>query len=265
VTRHRISAPVVDLLRSPDGPRDRQLLFGDTVRIEETKSGWNRVIADKDGYTGWLRTDQLTADTPATHWITAPATHAYQEADFKSRDLVSLSFGSRIQARTETDRFVETELGYIPKVHTAPMTAKPDDPVEVAKLFLGTPYLWGGNSRFGIECVINFAIRMDAWTDNRLRSGGSQLDDHRSVSGIRVFFCGCSDCDVPAMRVWRGRTPSDRRGRWQVLIGKLDRFVTIEIDINQPTRWFAKDDSDVAWIRKDLRFQTKFGPITSRR
>lgn len=152
MTRHRISAPVVDLLRGPDGPRVRQLLFGDTVHIEETKRGWGRVIADKDGYSGWLRTEQLTADASATHWITAPATHAYQESDFKSRDLVSLSFGSKIQASTETDRFVETELGYIPKVHTAPIAAKPEDPVEVAELFLGTPYLWGGNSRFGIDC-----------------------------------------------------------------------------------------------------------------
>ncbi len=26
------------------------------------------------------------------------------------------------------------------------------DPVAVAALFLGTPYLWGGNSRDGIDC-----------------------------------------------------------------------------------------------------------------
>ena len=26
------------------------------------------------------------------------------------------------------------------------------EPVEVAGLFLGTPYLWGGNSRWGIDC-----------------------------------------------------------------------------------------------------------------
>ena len=56
----------------------------------------------------------------------------------------------------------------------------------------GSQHRCGNNSRFGIECVIDFAIRMDAWTDNRLRSGGSQLDDHRSVFGISVFFCGCS-------------------------------------------------------------------------
>lgn len=152
MTRLRISRPVVDLLRDPDGPRDRQVLFGDTVQVTYEKDGWSRVIADKDGYTGWVQTDQLTKGTPATHWIKAPATHAYETADFKSRDLVSLSFGSKIPAMSETDRYLETELGFIPKVHAAPISETSQDPVAVAELFLGTPYLWGGNSRFGIDC-----------------------------------------------------------------------------------------------------------------
>ncbi|WP_171237905.1 C40 family peptidase [Ruegeria sp. HKCCA5763] len=152
MTRLRISKPVVDLLRDPEGPRDRQVLFGDTVQVAEEKDGWSRVIADKDGYTGWLQTDQLTHDIPATRWIKAPATHAYESANFKSRDLVSLSFGSKIHVLAETDRYLETEWGFVPKVHTAPISDTPHDPVAVAELFLGTPYLWGGNSRFGIDC-----------------------------------------------------------------------------------------------------------------
>ncbi|NOD64937.1 MULTISPECIES: C40 family peptidase [unclassified Ruegeria] len=152
MTRLRISKPVVDLLRDPKGPRDRQVLFGDTVQVADEKDGWSRVIADKDGYTGWLQTDQLTHDIPATHWIKAPATHAYESADFKSRDLESLSFGSKVHVLAETDRYLETELGFVPKGHTAPISETQQDPVAVAELFLGTPYLWGGNSRFGIDC-----------------------------------------------------------------------------------------------------------------
>ncbi|WP_298851236.1 C40 family peptidase [uncultured Ruegeria sp.] len=152
MTHQSISAPVVDLLRCPEGPRDRQVLFGDTVQVVDTKNGWSRIVADKDGYTGWLQSDLLSADVTATHWINVPATHAYEDADFKSRDLASLSFGSKIRALSETGRFVETGLGFVPKVHTVPITEKPQEPVAVAELFLGTPYLWGGNSRFGIDC-----------------------------------------------------------------------------------------------------------------
>jgi len=152
VNRARVIRPVVDLLRSPKGPRDRQLLYGDGLDVTEQSGGWCRVVSDKDGYQGWLRADQLGPDAPATHWIWAPATHAYSEPDIKSPDRVSLSFGSRIVVLSQQDRFVETELGFIPAVHVKPVGTLLNDPIAVAELFLGTPYLWGGNSRWGLDC-----------------------------------------------------------------------------------------------------------------
>jgi len=152
MTRQRIINPVVDLLRTPTGPRDRQLLFGDTVSVTETRDGWSQITADKDGYSGWVRSEQLGPEKPETHWVTAPSTHAYAEADMKSPDLVSLSFGSRLQALSEKNGFLETELGFIPAVHAKLSATRLTDPVAVAELFLGTPYLWGGNSRFGLDC-----------------------------------------------------------------------------------------------------------------
>lgn len=152
MTRLRVIQPVIDLLRQPDGPRDRQLLYGDTVEVTDEKNGWSRITADKDNYSGWARSTHLGPDIPHTHMITAPATHAYEQADMKTRDLTSLSFGSTLQALSETEAFVETELGFIPAAHIAPVAETQTDPVAVAELFLGTPYLWGGNSRFGIDC-----------------------------------------------------------------------------------------------------------------
>lgn len=144
--------PVVDLLRAPDGPRDRQLLFGETVDRYETHCGHSFVQARKDGYVGYLPDAALGPHQTSTHWVSAPATHLYASADIKSPDRQMLSFGSRLSARVETGAFIETAKGFVPRVHLRPVPERLNDPVAVAELFLGTPYLWGGNSRLGIDC-----------------------------------------------------------------------------------------------------------------
>ena len=152
MTKARIIDPVVNLLRRPKGSRDRQLLFGDIVTVSQRQHGWSRVTADKDNYAGWVASDHLGTIEPQTHWIVAASTHAYAAPDMKSTDRISLSFGSRIRALSEQDGFLETALGFIPAVHAAPAYSRLTDPVAAAQLFLGTPYLWGGNSRFGLDC-----------------------------------------------------------------------------------------------------------------
>ena len=147
-----IHVPVADLLRRPDGPRDRQLLYGDVVTVKEVTGDWSRILSEKDGYPGWVRSEVLGDAQQPTHWVAAPATHAYSRPDMKSAERVCLSFGSRLAARSETNGFIETDAGFVPAVHLVGIGTKFDDPVSVAALFLGTPYLWGGNSRAGIDC-----------------------------------------------------------------------------------------------------------------
>ncbi|MEY8840756.1 NlpC/P60 family protein [Cribrihabitans sp. XS_ASV171] len=148
----QIARPVVNLLRSPEGPRDRQLLFGDRVEELEKSGDWRRVRAAKDGYEGWVPARALELPWEPSHWVSAPATHVYSDPDIKSADCLSLSFGSRVTAVGEDDKFVETPMGHVPRQHLHPAATMLEDPVAVAALFLGTPYLWGGNSRWGIDC-----------------------------------------------------------------------------------------------------------------
>jgi len=148
----RIALPIVDLLRAPDGPRDRQLLCGETVEVLNQTQDWHHVRAAKDGYQGYLRSAALAPAQTNSHWISAPSSHSYCAADFKSRERAALSHGSRVLVSGYEDRFAKTDQGYIPKVHLIPLGQHMSDPVSVALLFLGTPYLWGGNSSFGIDC-----------------------------------------------------------------------------------------------------------------
>lgn len=151
-TARQVIAPLSDLFRAPGGARDRQVLFGETLCVLEDRDGWSFVQADKDGYVGYVPSAALGPKQAATHWVTAPATHAYRDASIKSPDLLTLSFGCRITGIGETADFIETATGHIPKVHLHDIGHVMPDLAATAALFLGTPYLWGGNSRVGIDC-----------------------------------------------------------------------------------------------------------------
>ena len=148
----QLALPLSDLLRAPDGARDRQLLCGELVTVFEERAGWSFVQASKDAYVGYLPSKHLEPTQAMTHWICAPASHAYSKADFKSQDRCGLSHGSRLRVDGYEGRFAATNQGFVPATHLAPLTQVQSDPVSVAELFLGTPYLWGGNSRWGIDC-----------------------------------------------------------------------------------------------------------------
>ncbi|MFK7878669.1 NlpC/P60 family protein [Roseobacter sp.] len=148
----RVTVPVADLHRTPTGPRDRQLIYGDPVTVLQHDGNWRLIKSEKDGYCGYVMADVLGAPAIATHAVTARMTQAYAAPDIKSSDRVTLSFGSRLTAIAETPIFIETELGHIPRQHLHRTSDTATDPIAVASLFLGTPYLWGGNSGWGLDC-----------------------------------------------------------------------------------------------------------------
>lgn len=149
----QVAAPVADLLRAPGGARDRQLIRGAGVTVYEEREGWAFVEAAADGYVGYVPIEALGERTAPTHVVSARASHAYGEPDFKSPELMTLSLGSLLAVDGESARLASTDAGFVPRVHLREIGPGDEpDPVCVAERLLGTPYLWGGNSAWGIDC-----------------------------------------------------------------------------------------------------------------
>lgn len=195
--RAAVTAPLTDLLSSPDGARDRQLNFGQPVTIIDDVPGWSFVQSDLDGYCGWVAADAVGTDQPdATHRVAAPGTHVYRHPDIKRGEIMALSLGARFAVEAVEGRFVRLATGgWVPAVHVADRPSV--DPVTVAQSLIGTPYLWGGNSRWGIDC--SGLVQM-ALTSCRIACPGDSDMQWREV-GVEVPLTEVRRGDL---LFWRG-------------------------------------------------------------
>lgn len=167
----RVTVPVAGLYREPyhASPLDTQAIRGDRVTLFEcTGSGWAWVQIVHDDYVGWMDGTAFSEEgQDPTHRVCVPRTVLFSEPDIKSPPLDFLPLGAAVRVAGEaTDhnaRYAVLEpKGAIVSQHLCPIGHQFDDFVSVAELLTGTPYLFGGNSAFGIDCsaLIQIAMRM---------------------------------------------------------------------------------------------------------
>ncbi|UWQ18097.1 C40 family peptidase [Jannaschia sp. M317] len=148
-----VQQPLVNMSDTPRGDRSSQLLFGEAFRVIDERDGFAFGQSLRDGYCGYVLSGALARQEAATHWVAAPATHLYPKARLKAPPEVAIFFGSHLRVTADMGDFQKVSTGhFIPTVHLQKLRARFSDPVGVADMFLGTPYLWGGSSRWGIDC-----------------------------------------------------------------------------------------------------------------
>jgi cell wall-associated NlpC family hydrolase len=140
---------------SCDAELSTQALKGERVTIYDRNGegfAWGQL--NSDGYVGWLPDRALAKPAAApTHKIIAIRTFAFPGPSIKLPPVDTLVMGGMINVVREERPFAVTREGwYLPLQHVGSIERHAEDFVAVAERFVGTPYLWGGKSSFGIDC-----------------------------------------------------------------------------------------------------------------
>ena len=164
-----------------------QALKGERVTIYDYNGegfAWGQL--NSDGYVGWLPERALAKPGgKPTHKVTAIRTFAFPGPSIKLPPAETLVMGALVTVTREDGPFAVTREGwYLPRQHVGRIDRYEDDFVAVAERFVGTPYLWGGKSSFGIDCSGLVQVALNAAGTGCPRDSDMQQDGLGRLLGL---------------------------------------------------------------------------------
>lgn len=197
----------VSLRAAPDlqAAQVTEALPGEALELLWEQGDWARVRTRHDGYLGWARRADLTAQAPAEPLtVTALRAHAFAGPRVSAPILAELCFGAQLGQRDGEESL--TEEGRRWQAVTLPdgqaawvqavtlEAAEVTDPAAFALRFLDTPYVWGGRSAWGLDCSGLTQLVFAAASRPLPRDADQQQAALRNVTGPQrgdlAFFPG---------------------------------------------------------------------------
>jgi len=152
----QVARPSVPLRRRPVAGQgfDTEALLGERVMVYEVADRWAWVQLERDGYVGYVPAEALTNEVvETTHRVKSIGTFVYPAADIKSPPLMHASLNAELAVVDGDERFSRlAQGGFVVSRHFAEKDRFARDFVDIAERLTGTPYLWGGKTRIGLDC-----------------------------------------------------------------------------------------------------------------
>lgn len=231
---HVVVAPVANMYSAPSDKSDvgSQAIYGTNVTLLATRGEWSRVQTP-DCYRGWMASHYLRLVQSGTGYATSVETvqveslfaNLYREPDVtRHKPIITIPFESRVEVIPEEtpekkkgEKKKESHEGWLQvrlpdkssawiqsgDVVSDPKPLTIPESIDLAKRFLGIPYLWGGRSSYGFDCsgftqmlVRARGINMPRDADQQAVWTGVITVDRKDLQPGDLLFFGSSRRDI---------------------------------------------------------------------
>ena len=227
-----VVVPVANMYSKPTEKADvvSQAIYGSNVKLLEARGEWSK-IQTADHYKGWTPSRYLRIILAGDGYATAGPTvqvesvfaNIYAEPDVtRHKPVVTIPFEAKLEVVPDDPkgagkshqerhegwlhvRLAGMTLAWIQAGDTAadPKPLTIPESIELAKRFLGVPYLWGGRSSFGYDCsgftqmlVRARGFNMPRDADQQAAWSGVARIGRKDLQAGDLIFFGSSEKDI---------------------------------------------------------------------